>query len=42
MTLVKAFLDGADSTEAVGSSNSAGVKKLLQYGALCCDGSVLF
>ena len=42
MTLVKAYADGADSIENIGSSNSDEIKKLLMYGTLCCDGSVTF
>ena len=40
MTLVKAYLDGADDTEEVLDA-SVDVKKLLMYGTLCCDGSVI-
>lgn len=42
MTLVKAYLDGAEETEDISTQNSAEVKKLLTYGTLCCDGSVVF
>ena len=42
MTLVKAYLDGADETEDISTQNSNEVKKLLTYGTLCCDGSVVF
>ena len=42
MTLVKAYPDGNETTEEIGTDNSAEVKKLLQYGTLCCDGSVVF
>ena len=42
MTLVKAYLDGADELEQITNENSDGVKKLLQYGTLCCAGSVVF
>lgn len=41
MTLVKAWADGGD-LEDIGESNSDGIKKLLMYGSLCCDGTVLF
>ncbi|MDD3277332.1 MAG: cation-translocating P-type ATPase [Lachnospiraceae bacterium] len=41
MTLVKAYLDGAD-IEPVTTENSEAIKKLLCYGTLCCDGSVVF
>lgn len=42
MTLVKAYLDGAADTEDITTNNSDSIKKLLQYGTLCCDGSVIF
>ncbi len=42
MTLVKAYFDGEDAPEQVSSSNSDNIKKLLSYGTLCCDGSVIF
>ncbi len=42
MTLVKAYLDGADTPEDITSENSEEVKKLLSYGTLCSDGSVVF
>lgn len=42
MTLVKAYLDSTGKLEDINHENSAEVKKLLQYGALCCDGSVIF
>lgn len=42
MTLVKAYLDGAADQEDISTNNSEGIKKLLLYGTLCCDGSVLF
>lgn len=42
MTLVKAYLDGTDETEDISTQNSTEVKKLLTYGTLCCDGSVVF
>lgn len=42
MTLVKAWLDGESAVEEISTDNSMPVKKLLQYGALCCDGSVVF
>ncbi len=41
MTLVKAYTDGG-SVEELSGEVSLGVKTLLQYGALCCDGSVVF
>lgn len=42
MTLVKAYLDGAADTVDISDSNTGDIKKLLQYGTLCCDGSVVF
>ena len=42
MTLVKAWADGADEPEDITADNSEEIKKLLLYGALCCDGSVVF
>ncbi len=42
MTLVKAYLDENNHTEDIGIENSVGVRKLLQYATLCCDGSVVF
>lgn len=42
MTLVKAYLNTTGKLEEISSQNSEEVKLLLQYGALCCDGSVVF
>ena len=42
MTLTKAYVDGSDDTENISNNNSEAVRKLLKYGALCCDGSVVF
>ena len=42
MTLVKAYLDGADTTEDICDNNSEEIKNLLMLGTLCCDGSVVF
>jgi len=42
MTLVKAYLDGAETTEDITAANGEAVCTLLRYGALCCDGSVIF
>ncbi|MCR4892378.1 MAG: calcium-translocating P-type ATPase, PMCA-type [Lachnospiraceae bacterium] len=42
MTLVKAYLDGAEDTEEITTQNSEEIKKLLTYGTLCSDGSVVF
>ena len=42
MTLVKAYLDGQNTTEAINDQNTPEVKRLLKYATLCCDGSVVF
>lgn len=44
MTLVSAYYDGMKEPEAIISEiqNSEKICKLLQYGTLCCDGSVIF
>lgn len=42
MTLVKAFLDKAEDTVDITDNNNEDIKKLLMYGTLCCDGSVVF
>ena len=42
MTLVKAYLDGSETTEEINENNSPEIKKLLAWGTLCCDGSVVF
>ena len=42
MTLVKAFIDGSSDLEDISENNSEAVKKLLVYGTLCSDGSVVF
>ncbi len=41
MTLVKAYVDGAASTEEISTANSDAIRSLLRYGTLCCDGSVV-
>ena len=41
MTLVKAYSDGQDSPEDILANNSNGIKQLLMYATLCCDGSVI-
>ena len=41
MTLVKAYADGESDTEKIGKDNSEQIRKLLMYGTLCCDGSVI-
>ena len=42
MTLVKAYLDGTQDAEDITENNSEAIKKLLAWGTLCCDGSVVF
>ncbi|MBR6766800.1 MAG: cation-translocating P-type ATPase, partial [Clostridia bacterium] len=42
MTLVKAYADGAEDTEDIGSDNSGKILDVLRLAALCCDGSVVF
>ncbi len=42
MTLVQAYVDGASDTEKISDENGEDIKKLLLYGTLCCDGSVVF
>lgn len=42
MTLVKAYTDAGHHIEDITTQNSSDVCRLLQYGALCCDGSVVF
>jgi len=41
MTLTKAWLDGTAEIEDISDKNTPAVQKLLWYGALCCDGSVV-
>ena len=41
MTLVKAYVDGG-SLEDICNDNSEEIKKLLSYGTLCSDGSVVY
>ena len=41
MTLKKAYVDGFDIQD-ITYSDTKEVKKLLKYGTLCCDGSVIF
>ncbi len=41
MTLTKAYVDGADVYDITDNCNDD-IKKLLTYGTLCCDGSVVF
>ena len=42
MTLTRAYRDGEGEIEAISTENSATVRELLTYAALCCDGSVVF
>ena len=42
MTLVKAYLDSTGETEDISTDNTEKVRQLLQYGSLCCDGTVIF
>ncbi len=42
MTLVKAWLAEGDKSEEIGRENGEEVRKLLEYAALCTDGSVSF
>ncbi len=42
MTLTKAYVDGYAEAEKISNENSEGVRKLLMYGTLCCDGTVVF
>ncbi len=42
MTLVKAYIDEAKTTEDINFNNSAEVNNLLKYATLCCDASVIF
>ena len=42
MTLTKAWVEGMDEPELISANNSDKVQKLLLFGTLCCDGSVVF
>ena len=42
MTLVKLWVEGEQELEAVSASNTPTARELLRYGALCCDGSVVY
>lgn len=42
MTLVRVYLDESAMVEDITTQNSENVRRLLQYGTLCCDGSVVF
>ena len=42
MTLVKAYLDETGEVEDISENNFPAVRQLLDYGTLCCDGTVTF
>ena len=42
MTLVKLWVNGGPELETVSASNTPAARELLRYGALCCDGSVVY
>ncbi len=42
MTLTKAYADGFSEPEAISNSNTEQIRKILTYGTLCSDGSVVF
>ena len=42
MTLVKAYIDGNSEIYDITNHNKDKILKLLEYGTLCCDGSVVF
>ena len=42
MTLVKLWVNGEPELETVSASNTPAAWELLRYGALCCDGSVVY
>ena len=42
MTLVKAYLDETGEVEDISENNSPAVRQLMDYGPLCCDGTVTF
>ncbi|MBE6737571.1 MAG: calcium-translocating P-type ATPase, PMCA-type [Ruminococcaceae bacterium] len=42
MTVMKAYVDGDNDASDVNDSSNDSIKKLLTYGTLCCDGSVVF
>ena len=42
MTLTKAYADGYLDPENISNNNTEGIRKLLMYGTLCSDGSVVF
>lgn len=42
MTLTEAWADGMDKPVSIGIASDEPITTLLKYGALCCDGSVVF
>ena len=42
MTLTKAWVEGMEEPELISNANSERIRKLLLFGTLCCDGSVVF
>lgn len=42
MTLVQGYAEGEACPEQIGDQNSEAIRRLLTYGTLCSDGSVLF
>ncbi|MBR3866679.1 MAG: calcium-translocating P-type ATPase, PMCA-type [Butyricicoccus sp.] len=42
MTLVRAYVNGMDEAEEIGTENTDAVRTLLRFAALCCDGAVVF
>ncbi len=42
MTLTKGYFDGMNETVDISSDNDENIRKLLMFGTLCCDGSVIF
>ncbi len=42
MTVMKVYVDGDNEASDVNDSSNDSIKKLLTYGTLCCDGSVVF
>lgn len=42
MTLTHAYVDGKGELDTIDAENSPEVLRLLRFGALCCDGSVIF
>ena len=42
MTLVQAWADGMPEPERISKQNTDKIRRLLEFGALCCNGSVMF